>query len=940
MRRYVGYVVMCAAVLLGIGASTAPFISKMNSDLAYSDGKTLYFKASEYIQDSTNGNYDSFLDGEQRDANNDNQPVIYTLADIVKSRLDTWNLSEYEVSVQGYDTIAVSVRAKTDTETQYKYLESYLSFSGGDYELDLTDETVSDESWDVKWASMLDDTEDAYIESMELNGYNFPFVLVKIPDDYKDSFNTLIDLAEKTNSDAKSASSDSSSSSSNEDACKLILWANREENDHYSDYSENSNLANKVLAVESVSNDNARYYYDSDEDKENPYLRLIPASNAITSEGSYDPTYAQEAYEAAVYLRNMFNAEPLAIKNGTTETRFALNFTYSERAEARVESLNFISAWSVYPSFGGTMIAILVTAVLTCLVLCLTYRIFGLVQATSIIGTVYATFITFVSFGAQFNVAALLGLLVVMSIAAFGAIYYAATLKDEIYKGRTLKKANQEAAKKSTWPIIDASIIGAIAGVFAYIFGGDLASKFGTVLVLGSVFALAANLIITRIGAWLLCNDSFMQTSYPKQLNIDEKKIPDLLKEEKQSYFGPYEKKDFSKGKKWLGGIFGAIVTAGIATMIVFGLANGGNIYNTAAYTEKSTVLRIDVKSTKDDMISISKISSIDDVYKQDGDDDLLHCVKIDDTVLSSLTTLDDVKVSETPRTVYDSDTKEKSYWYYYSISLSKYIANEIDSTHKIEFKEADGKFKESQADSIDDALRDYMTSTFLTGADDTNIIVTFATVTPELGQPYIDKIALAVGVSLAVALVYMMIRFRPSRGIAAIFGAALVSYCSLAFICFTRLAVTPLVSLGALAVSVSALLLALFALNKEKEIYKDSREKEKNNLPFRSDCLNKGVSRSAGSYLLLLCILAYGCIAFFGFGPKTYMMIYLCFIMGVIFLGAYNLGLLAPISIWIAKILGKIKFKPKRIKKAKKGVAMKKKSSEPEEAIFIGIND
>ena len=214
---------MCAAVILGIGASTAPFIAKMNSDLAYSDGKTLYFKASEYDEASTNGNYGkegSFLDKEQiHDTNNDGQLAIYTLADIMKDRLDTWNLSEYEVEVQGYDTIAVSIRAKTDTDTQYTYLENYLSFSGGDYELDLTDEEVSAKSKAEEWSLMLDDTE-AFIESTELNGYNFPFVLVKIPDAYQSNFTDLLKIASDANA---SSSSDASDSSESEDTCKLVL---------------------------------------------------------------------------------------------------------------------------------------------------------------------------------------------------------------------------------------------------------------------------------------------------------------------------------------------------------------------------------------------------------------------------------------------------------------------------------------------------------------------------------------------------------------------------------------------------------------------------------------------------------------------------------------------------------------------------------------------
>ena len=950
MRRYVGYVIMCATVLLGVAATTGPFIAKMNSDLSYSDGKTLYFKASLYDESSKNGNYGdadgSFLDeNQQKDANNDNQLAIYTLADIVKNRLDIWNLSEYEVSVQGYDTIAVSVRTKNDSSTQYTYLENYLSFSGGDYELDVTDATVRQNSAKDSWATMLDDTDSAFIESDEVNGYNFPFVLVKIPDSYQSDFLELLEKAGEANSSSSDSSSSEDSSESTEDKCKLVLWANRTENDgDYEDSTsgggDDANLSKKILAVESVSSNNAVYYYDSDEDKETPYLRLVPNSNAI-SDGSYDPTYAQEAYEAAVYLRNMYNAEPLSIKNGTAETAYSLTFTYMEDISASVENLVYYGAWSVYPALGGTMIATLITVVLTCLVLVLFNRIFSLVQIASILGTCWASFLTFVSFGAQFNVAACLGLLCVMVVAAFGAIYYGATLKDELYKGRTFKKANQEAAKKSTWPILDASIVSAILGIFVYVFGGELASKFGTMLVLGAIFALAANLILTRLGAWLLANSSYMQTRFAKQLNVDETKVPDLIKEEKQSYFGPYEKKDFTKGKKWLAGIFGVIAVAGIATMIAFGVNNDGNIYNTSAYTEKSTVLRIDVKSTSNELISVSGLSTIEKIYATSGKGDLLHSVKIDGDVLADLTTVGDISLSDTPHTDYDSENKTSVYWYYYSINLSKYIENETTSTHEIALKK-NGSFetaKTIEPGELNNEILEYITSEFAPGSNG-NVLISFATVSPELGQPYVGKIALAVGVALAVTLVYYTVRFRPSRAIAATLGGAVVSYSVLAFFTFTRIAVTPIVSLGLLGASLLAMLLALFSLNKEKEIYKESREKEKNNLSFRSDCLSKANSRSASSFLLLLMIASYGAIAFFGFGPRSFMMIYLALLMGIIFLGAYCLGLLTPVSLFFAKLFSKINFRSKKPKKVKKGNAMKKKSNEPEEAIFIGIND
>ena len=104
MRRYISYLAMCATMLLGVGASAVPMIKAADADLAYADGKTLYFKASHYVEDSPNSNYSDFLD------ETDGEDPINDIADEFRVRLEKWGLSEFEVATQGYDTIAVTKR--------------------------------------------------------------------------------------------------------------------------------------------------------------------------------------------------------------------------------------------------------------------------------------------------------------------------------------------------------------------------------------------------------------------------------------------------------------------------------------------------------------------------------------------------------------------------------------------------------------------------------------------------------------------------------------------------------------------------------------------------------------------------------------------------------------------------------------------------------------
>ena len=91
--------------------------------------------------------------------------------------------------------------------------------------------------------------------------------------------------------------------------------------------------------------------------------------------------------------------------------------------------------------------------------------------------------------------------------------------------------------------------------------------------------------------------------------------------------------------------------------------------------------------------------------------------------------------------------------------------------------------------------------------------------------------------------------------------------------------------------------------------------------------------------YSLLSLYLA---LAGFGFGPVAYCYPYLLAILLAVVGTALVLITLSPISARFGKWFSHIRFKaPKRKKKDTGGHLMKRKrGAEPEEAIFIGIND
>ncbi len=940
MRRYISYIILCAAALIGVGASVAPTIEGMEADLAYAQGKTLYFKASHYVEGSLDGNYSDFLDSTDIDASGN--PVIEDLADTVTERLNTWGMSEYDVSTEGYDTIAVTLRAADSSQTQYSYLEQYLSFSGEDYELGASD-TTHDDYPDADVLSDIIDGQEARIENIDMGQYKVPVVVVPLQegDEYKEAFLNLITYC--NDNTTESTTDETTGETTEGTSTLLVVWANRQEGDEYSQASEDPNVKSRILTVESTASDNAVWYADGDEDKETPYLQLVPASEAITSDGQYDPTKTKEAYEAAVFLRNMVNASSLG--------EYRLNFTYSADTPATVEQLVTIGNYSVSPAFGRTLICVIVSFAIAAIIAALFDRIFALAHVSAMALSVFAAFGTFVAFGSQFNIAALLALALVAGLSLFGSLYYSAKLKDELYKGRTLKKANQEAGKKAVWPTVDAGIIAIIIGIFVYFLAGDLASKAGVVLVFGGFFATLVNLIFTRIASYLLCTDSTMQSSFPKQLHVDSKKIPDLMKEEKQTYFGPFANHDFSKGKIYVGVLTALFILAGIGTMIGFGVTNSGNIYNDAAYRQEETVLHISVRSDSKDSINVASLYGIESITGEDanGNPNLLSAIKIGDKTIEELST--DVTLSDTPKAVYvtaDAGTGTTYYWWYYQITLSEYFPlyadNGAEALYEVSYADVLGDdghltFGEPVEIGLNDAINDYILDELVSEED--LFTAEFATVVPSVSQPEIGQFSLGLGLGILLSGIYMMLRYRPSRGLSALLLSAASSYVCLSFFVFTRMSVTPLVAIGCLGAALLSFLLAIYTADREKELVRFNRDKTLSMLEIRRDAAKRATGIEAGNAFLLSVFMAYIALVFFAFGPAEYAYPYLNVLLGVFFALALVLCVYPLLEMLFVKLFAKMqpKHKAKRKKKVG-GQLMKKKGSEPEEAVFIGIND
>ena len=959
MRRFLSTLLLCGATLIGVGVSTSPVIvTRMDSDLAYANGKTLYFKASEWDDGTNNGNYtDSAGEFLHYDETRSKQAISY-IADTMRTRLDAYGITSYKVETQGSDTIAVTIRTPGDSAAEYSAIQSYLAFSGQDYELDASDVTLEGYAFDEHLTDIIDG-QTAKIVDWEMNGFNVPTVVIplKSGDDYKNAFTNLVDYCKKhtTKGDTEKGTEDQTTA--------IVVWANRLEGDTNETAEVDTNVAAKVFA--SVNPNDGVYYESGDTDQKTPFLRLIPRS-AATSGEQYDPSKTQQAYDAARAMMLSFNASKFVydeLKVGTTVPQFHVTFAYSVTAPASVESLIVLGDWNPSVAMSATFISIGICLIFLIALLAIFERIMAVLELSVMAISVFSAFAVFVSFGAAFNVAALIGLTVGALISLFGPIYYSAKLKEEIYKGRTVKKAHAEAVKKALLPTLDVNLVAILIGVCVYALAGDVASKAGVMLVLCGFFGFIASILYTRVAGWMLCNDSTVAKNFPKLLGVKSDRIPDLIKDEKPTYFGPYADRDFRRGKKISLIATAAFLLAGLGATIGWGVAtNGNSFFNSSSYEQSAPTLRIDVRSNSSTLIDTSAFADTASIwnkaYKEGAPNDIFHAYKVSDVYLADY--FSNIVRCDSPLDLYYGQGAGglRQYWWYYEAKfassnsvLAKAIALDAKDIVVSRYNAVSGQFEAQPSINTVSALADDIIMRYAGGAitpleygaSTERLIITFDPVVPNDLTPYLWQIALGVGVGLAAAMVYMVLRYRPSRGLAATLIAAGSSFVAVTFFALTRISTVPSVALAAIPVAVIALALSIFIFASEKDIARESKEKDKHLLEFHLNCLNTAISRQAGNVLVFSLLGFYAAIVFLAFGPRIYATAYIGEVLGIALALALALTATYSLSGVFMRLFSNVRLAAPKRKPKKKPVGQlmrKNVSAEPEESIVPGIND
>ena len=861
MRRFIAYLSIAISSLLMVGMTFSSSFIQSKTNIEYTDGKALVYRMSN-----------------EEDKEITEEETL-KMASIMEGRLQTAEISHYDVMTIGNDTIKVVL--SQENEENYNQIKTFLSFNG-EFALGTSTDVIA-----VGDEFMSE--EKAHVSFIK----DYPTVVIPVNHD-SNEFKAVIEEAKKLNDESGGDEED-------EEAKTFVYLAyNWVEEDRFSEMIEGSEdydakKAEKLL----IRFDITQIWFD---DTETSIATAVEID--LDGDGSYSYTDIKNGTHKAKYYCNLINAESLD---------HTVTFMYEKTVPSYFEDLISYDmkagvAWS------RTFFAVLIGIVIISLLLAVFYRWGAVAISTFSIGSVFLALLFSLIFSVELTISGIIGYIAVAIVSLVSGIIYMTKVKEESYHGRSLKKANAEGSKKSLLPIVDFHVVLILLGAVAYWLGGASMVSFAAVAVFGGLASLLLNTLGLKGMMWLLTNTTNFIGKY-EVIGVESKKVPNLINEEKQEYFGPFQDKDFTKKKKPIGIVAAVLFVVSLVGMITFG-AVYGHLFNHGSSNLENSYIYFETNAKNTVIDSSYVIGLLDNTYYyKDGTESEPVLISYElDTVYTRVDLEEDIEVTYT----------------YFVATLNSSYQEDIEGY--IEYKGI----------KVEGTFETIFSEYFELQEDDTVATASFKvgrTVTGNIPNP--GPIIAVVAVAVSFAMVYFLLRYRLSRGFTSIIITALTGAIALGFFVLTRIVANEMIILALPLIALVSMIMNIIFMNKDREMAKDDYVRSKDNsYERRNEIMVKATSLSFGPILITTILAGYLAIDFFGFGPSATSLIFLLALLGIIISALLVTTLYGPLSQLFFKWFSKVNINVSKPKKKKKASPKAKKSAEPEEAIFIGIND
>ncbi|MBE6129915.1 MAG: protein translocase subunit SecD [Erysipelotrichaceae bacterium] len=292
-------------------------------------------------------------------------------------------------------------------------------------------------------------------------------------------------------------------------------------------------------------------------------------------------TYAAEAekarngeepkYVSAATVRQTLSDDCIIQGSFTeAEARTMANLINSGSLPVKLSEIssNVVSAQFGQDALSKTAMAGAIGIALVMLFIIFKYRLPGIVAAVMLVFYIWCVFGLYTAMGAIFTLSGIGALVLGVGMTVDANIISYERIRQELYKGRSVRSAVDEGQKQSFSAVFDAQFTTLIAALIMYMWGNGAVKGFATMLIITVVMTLVVNVAFSR---WLLklIVSSGIADGRPELFAVKKDQIPDVSKGESQFYTGTHHYDYASKSP-----LFARIAVALIAVAIGFGVFN------------------------------------------------------------------------------------------------------------------------------------------------------------------------------------------------------------------------------------------------------------------------------------------------------------------------------------------------------------------------------
>lgn len=908
MKRFLAYILLCVSILISAFAGFVPTILSINASADYDNGQNFVYQISLKENGSKNEG-----DIESGDA-------IKSITDTFKSRLDSANISTYKLEVEGNTTIRLSFKAQKEINTA---IAKYLNF---DWNLEAMDYS----------GNILLDSADFFTAGSAYIDYSSNYPQIIMPLANAEDFKTkLYDNVKKTDSTENKTDSImtyrpmADSATTTTDNKNYIYLVNNWDTNAYSmetiitssDTADTKEADAYIDRIDATKPENV--YFDYDSTKTDATFTKLKYVGFLNDAGS-DLTLANKLATIVCAKLNSSKLEYNVTLINKDIINDATNNTVPFIENLIYHGANYGSYSSVV--FSSLLISCLVAFIVVTLFVILNYGLAALTTVALVPSVLLLTLSIFNSFGAEFNIGTIIALIALTIVLLFSELPYFKALKEELYKGKNLRKSNEDASKYTAPIQIDLSVITILFGLVAYLIPNSIMISVGATLILGGLLNLVINGIFLRGIYYFLTNSSFI-VNHLNLLMVETKKIPDLSNDEKSTYFESFKKKEKVKGNRIFA--IGSLVMliASIIGICAFQFGTG-NIYNSNSSAVISTRVYIQFSYNEN-----SDIQSVSDLETKVLNHLYTYNTSTNSTNTTNVAYKDVLTYTYSYKENYKSN-KETQKKIYYIVELSSAYNNDtlisayVDSQYNLEGATFD--------DAIQYLLLNYNSVSNFTSVE----LKEVKNVNDDTNNYYAMLFTL---IGSAIASLYLIFRYGISRGLTSfvLIGGSLTI--TVGIFVLTRGVFSSQITLGLIILSLFAYSLIDYIYCVERNSMKENRI-DKNDLDARRVNSVYALNLAYSNAIIISALSEFILISFlFASTFSTYFVILSVIGMLVILsvLKALNINLVYILSKFFNGIWNRIvvQYNNHRISRAKKKNIVEKGDG-PEEATFIGIND